>query len=366
MKTNDKPTIVVTGGASLVGAAVATDLARDHRVVCLDGRAPEAEPGLQVDHIECDFTSDESTAHAFAELRERCGGRIASVIHLAEYRDYSDDSSPRYRELNVEGTARVLEQLRTFEVEQLTYSSTLLVMKPIAPGHRITELSPTESRWAYPKSKRAAERVVVDAREGIPAVTLRIATVYDDGCHSTPLAHQIQRIYEKTFDSHFFPGNRSHGQSFVHVEDLVACIRRTVERRNRLSSFETFLVGEPDVMSYGDLQDAIGNMLHGNEWTTIRIPKAAAKTGAWLNEQLSDERRFVYPPWMVDIADAHYAITIDKAEQKLGWTPRRSLSEMLPNLIERVLIDPKSWYQENGLTWTEGLEEALATLRRLR
>lgn len=91
-----------------------------------------------------------------------------------------------------------------------------------------------------------------------------------------------------------------------------------------------------------------------------------SKTSAWVNETLGDERAFLYPAWLVDLADAHYAISIDNAEHKLGWTPRRSLRATLPKMIESLLTDPERWYRENDLAWTEALEESLATLRRLR
>jgi nucleoside-diphosphate-sugar epimerase len=97
-----------------------------------------------------------------------------------------------------------------------------------------------------------AERIVAEQRGRIPALVLRIAGVYDDQYHSIPIAQQIRRIYERSFDSYFFPGDSSHGQPFVHVDDLVDCFRRAVEkRRSRLGGEELLLVAEADLMSYG-------------------------------------------------------------------------------------------------------------------
>jgi hypothetical protein len=42
-----------------------------------------------------------------------------------------------------------------------------------------------------------------------------------------------------------------------------------------------FLLAEPDVMSYEELQDQLGRLIHGREWPTIRIPKPVDKAGAW-------------------------------------------------------------------------------------
>lgn len=363
--TDGKPVVVVTGVSGLIGSRVVEELWNDYRIVGFDVDEPSGELGERVDFIECDLTSDASTSRAFHTARMRHGDAIASAIHLAAYYDFSGEPSPMYQELTVDGTSRVLKNLQAFDVGQFVFSSSLLVMKPVEPDQRLTELSPTEALWDYPQSKRDAERVILAERQSIPTVILRIAGVYDDDCHSIPIAHQIQRIFEKSFESHFFPGNPGHGQSFVHADDLVRCFRQTVERRDRLSELEIFLVGEPDVMSYGELQDEIGKMIHGKEWTTIRIPKPVAKAGAWVKDKLTEEDAFIQP-WMVDLADAHYPVSINNAMEKLDWKPRRSLRGALPRIIERLSIDPAKWYQENGLLWTETLEENLAILRRLR
>ena len=68
-------------------------------------------------------------------------------------------------------------------------------------------------------------------RGDIRAVLLRISGVYDDRCHSIPLAHQIQRIYERDLTSRLYSGSTAHGQAFLHMDDLVDAIARVVERR---------------------------------------------------------------------------------------------------------------------------------------
>jgi len=65
-----------------------------------------------------DFTSDTSIKNAFERVRFAYGNRIASVVHLAAYYDYSGESSPLYQKITVEGTERLLKELQDFEVEQ--------------------------------------------------------------------------------------------------------------------------------------------------------------------------------------------------------------------------------------------------------
>src|SRR5690606_30830801 len=96
----------------------------------------------------------------------------------------------------------------------------------------------------------------------------------------------------------------SRGQALVHLDDLADCIARVIARRGELQDEEMFLVAEPDVMSYDELQDQIGELIHGSEWPTMRIPKVLAKAGAYVQEKFSseDDAPFI-KPWMIDLAD---------------------------------------------------------------
>ncbi len=44
-------------------------------------------------------------------VAETFGGRVASVIHLAAYFDFSGEASSKYQEVTVEGTRRLLRAL---------------------------------------------------------------------------------------------------------------------------------------------------------------------------------------------------------------------------------------------------------------
>ena len=79
-------------------------------------------------------------------------------------------------------------------------------------------------------------------------------------------------------------------------------------------------------MGYEELQDELGELIHGKEWPTIRIPKVVAKAGAWVQEKLApdEEHKPFIKPWMIDLADDHYAAMIIHAQTKLDWEPTAS------------------------------------------
>jgi len=343
----EKPVVLVTGSSGLIGAAAIRALSPHYTMVGFD-REGNPHPPPMAECVCVDLMSVESISEAFERVRYAYGNHLASVVHLAAYYDFSGEPSPKYEEITIRGTGRLLNALRDFRVDQFLFSSTMLVHAPSEPGRAINENSPLEPKWDYPKSKVETENLIRERRGEMPAVILRIAGVYDHLCHSIPIAHQIQRIYERRLISRVFPGNPSHGQAFVHLDDVVGAIAAAVERRSQLAGETSLLIGEAETLSYDELQHLLGRLIHGEELETKEIPKSLAKAGAWVQDQVPGEEPFI-KPWMIDLADDHYELDISRARSVLGWQPHRSLREALPGMVERLKADPARWYQENKL-----------------
>jgi len=344
-----KDVVIVTGSCGRIGANVVRKLAPEHRIVgfeLLKALYAAADEEL----VPVDLSSDESVHQAFTHIRHFYGSRIASVIHLAAYYSFDQKHSEKYELVTVKGTERLLRALKGFEVEQFLFSSTMLVHAPCKTGQTITEDSPVAPKWDYPLSKVHTEKVIHDLRGNIPTVVLRIAGVYDDLCHSIPISHQIQRIYEKQLESRLFSGDIHHGASFLHMDDLVGAIALAVAKRKTLPPETTLLIGEPATLSYDQLQRKISRLLWDKEFTTIRVPKPIAKVGSWVQNHVPFLPKSFIKPWMIDLADDHYVLDISRAKQILGWEPQHSLAQTLPIMIAALKKDPAAWYKINQLS----------------
>ena len=163
----EKPVILITGVSGLLGTRIADRLAERFHIVGLDIAPPEH---ADLEFLKTDLTDDDSVQSSLQTLRVRRGPRIASVIHLAAYYDFSGEPSPLYEKLTVKGTRRLIRELhrQNLDVEQFVFSSSLLVMKPDAKGRRISELSETRAEWAYPQSKLQAEKIIHEERGRFP------------------------------------------------------------------------------------------------------------------------------------------------------------------------------------------------------
>ena len=352
----DKEVILVTGSSGRIGYAAAKQLAKSFRMVGFD-RDGMPHPPREAECVCVDLTSNESVQAGLERVRYEYGDRLASVIHLAAYYDFSGEPSPKYEDVTIRGTERLLRGLRQFHVEQFVFSSTMLVHAPGEPGQRINENWPLEPKWDYPKSKLATERLILEERGSTAVVLLRISGVYDDQCHSIPLAHQIQRIYERRLISRVFPGDVSRGQSFLHLADLIDALTKLVELRGELPPELILLLGEPETVSYGELQQSFGRLIHHEDWPTHQIPKALAKTGAWVQDNMPLGEEPFIKPWMIDLADDHYVLDVSRAQELLGWQTQRSLRETLPKMVDALKADPAGWYRENDLAVPSWLAE---------
>ncbi len=352
--------VLVTGSNGRIGSAVMRRLRQSFdNVVGLDRKAP-APPPPDCTAIPVDITSDESLQEGLRVLRAHHGVRIATVVHLAAYYDFLGKPSPLYEQVTVEGTRRLLRGLQDgFEVEQFIIASTMLVHRPGEPGLFITEESPLGPTWAYPESKVRTEEVIRNERGTIPTVVLRLAGVYDDDCHSPPLANQIQRIYERQLAGRLYSGETSHGQSFVHMDDVVDAIEMAVERRSVLPAESVALIGEPETLSYDELQHSFARLIHGESWETHNVPGPIAKTGVWLQDLIPGQESFI-KPWMIDRANDHYALDITRARTLLDWVPQNSLRETLAKMVAALKADPIGWYREHGLEPTTSMKKQAA------
>lgn len=372
----EKPLVVITGAGGHIGRHLCEALKSDYRLVGLERGIEGDEP---CEMIQCDLTDDASMELAMRKLRDEYGSKVASVIHLAAYFDFSGKDRPVYEAVNVQGSKKLLQHLDGFDVEQLVYSGTMLVHRPGMPGETIDEDTPLDPGWAYPQSKARAEHAMREvAGQGVKLTFLHLAGLYDDKMAVPTLSHQIARIYERGLKSRFYAGDPDAGQAFVHIDDMMDAIKRAVDRRATLSDDETILIGEPHAISYNALQHRLGQLIHGSEhWTTVNLPKTLARSVAWLETKSEPivpdafdegEKPFIRP-FMIDLSSDHYALDTAKAQELLDWQPTHRIEDKLGDIVATLKDDPLGWYTANGITppaWLRAADQRGANPEKVR
>ncbi len=345
--SEEKEVIVITGCSGRIGFKAAEAFAKKYQVVGFDVFLVGSFPGVEL--INVDMGSDESVREGMEYVKKKYGNKLAAVIHLAAYYNFTGGGWEHYQRITVDGTYKVLDALKGFSCDQFIFSSTMLIHAPTVPGQKITEDSPIDAKWQYPKSKVLVEELMHKMAGNMQMTSLRIAGVYDDRCHSIPLSNQIQRIYENQLEGHVFAGDLTHGASFVHMDDVIESLWLCVEKRKQIPKELALLIGEGETLSYDKLQRTFSCLLYGKEWKTWALPKPLAKIGAVAKQFIPFIPKTFIKPWMIELADDHYELDITKAKQVLGWVPKKHLLDVIPLWIAELKKEPLAWYDENKL-----------------
>lgn len=345
---SDKKVIVVTGSSGRIGMRLIEKLNQDVQPIGLDF-VGAVSPTPRLEFVFVDLSSDESVKKGFDRIQYAYGNHITSIVHLAAFYSFEGTRLENYERITVKGTERLLRECKRFTVEQFIFTSTMLVHNPTERGEIINEDAPIVGKWHYPASKVKTEHLIRAQHGDIPFVILRIAGCYDDECNCIPVSQNIVRIYEKQLAGLFFPGDSSHGVPYIHFDDLVDMILTTIEKRKELPKDLVLLAAEEDSISYRDLQETIGMLLWSKKWPMIWLPKVVAKLGAWVQGLVPFGPKPFIKPWMVDLADDNYEVTIDRARKILGWEPKHQLRKTLPKIIENMKANPIAWYKRHGI-----------------
>jgi nucleoside-diphosphate-sugar epimerase len=161
--------VLVTGASGFVGRAVCPELAtRGHEVTALVRRAGSEPAGTRP--ALGDLTDAARLRAALAEAAPDC------VIHLAA--EIATQRDPeRIRNVNVEGTRRLLEACREAGSPRFLFAST--VVTGDAHGDVLDETSELPVETEYGRSKQEGERLVRES--GLDAVIVRPSHVYGPG-----------------------------------------------------------------------------------------------------------------------------------------------------------------------------------------
>ena len=323
-------TWLVTGGAGFIGshfvrlAAEATP----HTVLVLDaltyaGNRDNLPNHPRVRFVHGDVCDQALLTQLFADHDVR------RVVHLAaeSHVDRSIAGSEVFLRTNIEGTHRLLEAARTAwgaetDGRLFLHVSTDEVFGDLAPTDRPwTETSPYLPSSPYAASKAASDHLVRAWHRtyGLPIIVTSCCNNY--GPRQLP-EKLIPLMISRALEGRELPvyGDGGQVRDWLHVEDHCRALLAVLERG---APGETYLIGARDERTNLEIVHRICRAVDG---LTGRPSGTTARQIRHVPDRPGHDRR--------------YAVDPHKLQTALGWAPRRTLDEALPEVVQ--------WYLEHG------------------
>jgi UDP-glucose-4-epimerase GalE len=257
-------------------------------------------------------------------------GGCEAVVHMAALAEVAESVAEpeRYRGVNVDGTAAVLEAALAAGAGRLVFSSTAAVYG--APERTpIDELDTLAPANPYGETKLACEGLLERARSGggLAATALRYFNAcgadgacgedHDPESHLIPLALRAARdgTTIRVFGDDYPTADGTCVRDYVHVADLADA---------HIAALEAL----PDVQGSFNLGTGAGDSVQAV------LDAIEAVTGLTLARETSP-RRAGDPPVLV--------ASNTRAAERLGWRPRRSLTDAVADAWAWMCAHPDGY-----------------------
>ncbi len=312
-------TVLVTGGAGFIGSHVTERLLEEgKRVVVVDNfnnfyapvRKHKNVAGFasnpRVEIIKADFRNAPKLNRVFSSHR------FSTVVHLGAIPGvrYSVEHPRLYFDINVSGTANVLEASRLNKVSRVVFASTSSIYgNPVSFPTK--EIDSTETQLSpYAASKKMGETL---ARSyflsfGLPTTCLRFFTVYGPRNRPDLAVYKFGDAIFRGKPVTLF-GNGDSKRDYTFVKDVADAVVKAIDKD---LGFETINIGNSHPTRLN---------------TLVKVLESAFGKEAVIRKK----------PWPASDIKVTYA-DISKARRLLHWKPKTSLKKGIEQFAE--------WYLE--------------------
>jgi UDP-glucose 4-epimerase len=306
--------LLVTGGAGYIGSIVAQHLvARGDEVTVLDSlyKGHRAAVPAGADFAEVDLLDVDAVNTVLSR-------GFDAVLHFAALSlvGESQQVPEKYWRGNVMGALNLLDAMRAAGVKRIVFSSTAATYGE-PDVELITEETPNVPVNTYGNSKLAVDRMLADEARahGLAAVSLRYFNVagasgplgedHEPETHLIPLVLQAaagQRESVAILGTDYPTPDGTAVRDYIHVDDLAVAHALAVDKA---------VPGQHDIYNLGSAR--------GHSVREV-IDTARAVTGREI-VAIEEGRRAGDPPRLV--------ASNARARAGLGWTPEKSLEDMI-------------------------------------
>lgn len=303
---------MITGGAGYIGSALTKELLEAGDTVrTLDVKSPPTEIATKAHHITQDLTNFQSLKNNLKPLE------IDVVVHLAAL--VSGDASQVLR-VNVDGTANLLQTLRSHQPKLIIIASTAAQLYRNAQYIPIDEKHPITPVTAYGLSKHLTEEV---ARfyyrvHLMPITIFRQTNVY--GPAPVQKYTVINRFVEDALTKGYITifGDGRQVRNFIHIDNLIQYYMEAIH--------------------YPSPERLAGQVFNISGPEECQIKPLAEKIASHITSKTNKKVKIVHgPPSIPPEQDIHiFNISSRKAQLFFNYKPKITLAEGIPKTIAEM------------------------------
>lgn len=332
---------LITGGAGFLGINMTRYLlARGHEVVSLDIAPFDYPERDQITEIQGDIRD--------RAMVDKAMQGVNIVIHTAA-------ALPLYKpedifSTDIDGTRNVVDSAYEHKAERFIHISSTAVYG-IPDHHPLYETDKLDGVGPYGIAKIKAEEVCVAYRQkGFCVPVIRPKSFI-----GPERLGVFALLYDWAYTGHNFPvlGDGTNRYQLLDVEDLCDAIYlcATVDKEK---ANDTFNIGATDFTTFGeDYQAVLDAAGHGR-----RIIGLPAEPAIWTLRFLEALGISPLYKWVYETANKDSFVSVEKAQNALGWQPKYSNKQALVRNYEWYIANLDQFKNQSGVShrvpWKQG------------
>lgn len=340
--TQEPKNYLITGGAGFLGINMTRFLlARGHNVVSLDLLPFDYPERPQITEITGDIRDRAAVDKAMQG--------VDIVIHTAA-------ALPLYSKediftTDIDGTRNVIDSAHQHGVSRFIHISSTAVYG-VPDHHPLAEDDELVGVGPYGIAKIEAENVCLEYREKGMCVPI----IRPKSFIGLERLGVFALLYDWAKDGKNFPipGKGDNLYQYLDVEDLCEAIYLTATV-DPADANDTFNAGAKEFGTFrGDFQAVLDHAGFGKR--IISIPVAPALWTLRILDRLNLSPLY---PWVYETAIKDSYVSIERAEQKLGWKPQYSNKDALIRNYDWYVANLQNFEKQSGVThrvpWSQGV-----------
>lgn len=324
--------VLVTGASGFLGSHIAEQLAEaGHSVVALVRTSSNTKFLSSLRGLELATGSVEEASSVRAAMQG-----VDAVIHSAGL--VKARSEDEFFRTNTDGTRNLLSAAREVApgLRRFVFVSSLAAVGPSLDGRPVDGAGTPHPVTHYGRSKLAAERLVIEAKDQLPVTVIRPPMIYG------PRDHEAFAFFQSV-SMRFLPylGDGKNTMSVVYASDAARACIQAIERD--VPSGNAYFIDDGKVYVWLDMLKDIERAVGKEALVRLSIPFPVVRGVAMFNEivgKISNKAMMLTRDKLAELSAPHWVCDSSDTRRDLGWEPKVGWEEGT-----RLSA---AWYRENG------------------